>query len=238
MEDLSDGRAGDSVVGCSAQEAELIVRQMASFHAQWWESPRLSQWQWLSEVYDISDEAKTIEFFLSSLQLFRQKYGNLLPGFAVDTAEQGIRQIPELYSLLDAGPGTLTHQDLQPDNMRFDLPDAPVGIFDWRLVTTAQGARDISLFLGSSMPVSQRRSEEDNLVGLYHRSLVEAGVHNYTFESLLCHMKPCFLYYFLRAILAGAYGDYSSERGTRAIKTLIERNIAIVADYNLSEVLS
>lgn len=39
LEDLDSGRPGDQVAGCSLQDAELAIRQVATMHAAWWGNP-------------------------------------------------------------------------------------------------------------------------------------------------------------------------------------------------------
>src|SRR5207247_7445859 len=36
LEDVSGGRQGDVLHGCSVEDAELVVDQVAPFHARWW----------------------------------------------------------------------------------------------------------------------------------------------------------------------------------------------------------
>ena len=47
LEDLAPALVGDQVAGCSTDEAELAIRELAKFHATWWESPRLAKLDWL-----------------------------------------------------------------------------------------------------------------------------------------------------------------------------------------------
>src|SRR5260370_14563586 len=42
LEDLGDRRLGDQLKGCSAEDALAAIRQLASFHAEWWDSPKLN----------------------------------------------------------------------------------------------------------------------------------------------------------------------------------------------------
>jgi hypothetical protein len=47
LEDLGDRRSGDQLQGCSAQDALLAIRQLASFHAEWWDNPKLETIDWV-----------------------------------------------------------------------------------------------------------------------------------------------------------------------------------------------
>jgi len=46
MEDLAPARVGDQVVGCSKAQSELAIRELAKFHAAWWDSPSLAELDW------------------------------------------------------------------------------------------------------------------------------------------------------------------------------------------------
>ena len=47
LEDLAPGRSGSTVAGCSSEQAELAVHEIAHFHAAWWETPELERLDWL-----------------------------------------------------------------------------------------------------------------------------------------------------------------------------------------------
>ena len=52
LEDLAPAVSGSRVAGCSPNQAELTVRHIARFHADWWESPQLNKKSWLSNARD------------------------------------------------------------------------------------------------------------------------------------------------------------------------------------------
>ena len=43
IEDLAPAVVGDHAAGCKLSEAELAIREIAKFHAAWWEHPRLEK---------------------------------------------------------------------------------------------------------------------------------------------------------------------------------------------------
>ena len=47
MEDLGDARMADQVSGASLADAQAVMDVAAQLHAEWWESPRLDELQWL-----------------------------------------------------------------------------------------------------------------------------------------------------------------------------------------------
>lgn len=236
LEDLA-GRAGDNLVGCSTGEAEKLFGRIAAFHARWWESVQLSRWKWLPS-YGEDYPAWMSYRLLKAWPIFRRKYDEMLSGWVVSAAERALRQIPEIFQTFAAGPTTFTHGDFALDNVRFDLPDAPLVLYDWQLVRRAPGARDISWFLVRSLPISQRRADEDYLVRSYYEALVEAGIHDYSLENLHHHIMLGYLVAFLIIISAGANADFSSKRGRQHITARIERNIAVLKDHDVWQALT
>ena len=49
LEDLAPAGSGSSVAGCSIEQAELAIHQIASYHAAWWEDPQLEEIGWLTD---------------------------------------------------------------------------------------------------------------------------------------------------------------------------------------------
>ena len=47
LEDMSDAQQGDSVAGCSMDEARRCIGQLARFQASWWDSPLLDRLSWM-----------------------------------------------------------------------------------------------------------------------------------------------------------------------------------------------
>jgi hypothetical protein len=231
LEDLTDGRGGDVLAGCTLAEAELLLRMIATLHARWWNSPQLPSWRWLPG-YDTEPNLATDDY-LAAWPRFRERYAALIPGWAVETAERALACVPEIRALLGAGPPTFTHGDLGLDNARFDLGDAPVVLFDWQISMRAPGARDVSWFLVRSLPVEQRRAQEAHLLRIYHEALVSQGVRGYSLESLWRHVQLGVLLALPLVISAGVNIDFSSERGKRVIEARIVRNIAMIEDHDV-----
>ncbi len=231
LEDIAGGRGGDVLAGCSTAEAELLLREIASLHARWWNSPRLSEWKWLpgydSETNPVTDD------YSRPWPLFRQRYGRLLPPPAAETAQQALARVPAICRLLACRPQTFTHGDLSLDNARFDLPDAPAVLFDWQMSMRAPAARDVSWFLARSLPVVQRRAEGEHLVRVYHAALVEAGVSGYPLEQLWHDIKLAALLALPIIISAAVNIDFGSERGRRVVEARITRNVAMLDDHGV-----
>src|SRR5258706_7138349 len=47
LEYLGDRRLGDQLKGCSAEDAFAAIRQLAPFHGEWWDRPKLKTIDWV-----------------------------------------------------------------------------------------------------------------------------------------------------------------------------------------------
>lgn len=233
LEDLSEGRSGDSVVGSSLADAELLLRNIAPFHAQWWNSPLLTELGWLSKIADNTDDVLTQSNFDRGWELFQEKHLGKLPHSVIPLAGRAMSHAAEILHLLDFGPYSLVHQDLQPDNIMYDLPSTPIAIIDWQLILKGPAARDLAFILSHSLPTEARRAEEDHLIAVYHSGLVQAGIHDYSIEVLRKHMHAFLLFYFLRVIMFGAFADFPSKRSQQHLQAFIERTTAAVKDHQV-----
>ena len=54
---------------------------------------------------------------------------------------------------------------------------------DWQTITVAHPARDLSYFVGTSLPTHERRAMEKVLAQSYDEGLLCRGVEDYTFEQ-------------------------------------------------------
>ncbi len=52
LEDLAPARCGDQLEGCGIDDARLAVRELAKFHAAWWQKPELASMDWMLMVDD------------------------------------------------------------------------------------------------------------------------------------------------------------------------------------------
>ena len=182
LEDLSAGRFGDDARGCAVPDAELVVDSLAAFHAHWWGSQRLSEFEWLPA------------FGNASLQIERlqNRRGAFLEHFGVNVPTE-VRELTgrldphhvRLLETLQGPPVTLLHVDCHLDNMVFvgTEDSTKVMLFDWQGVSKGLGAVDLSLFLISAS--SEKKPLDDvRLLRRYHAGLVAHGVDGYPFDRL------------------------------------------------------
>lgn len=183
LEDLAPARNGDTVAGGSVDEVTSVLLALALMHARWWQDRTLGEQSWTRLPSMLAPSAQA-EVFEQAWPLFVDK---LSPSDVdASAAKEWISR--ELHgaatTLLETGPRTLIHNDVQPDNLFF-IPQAgrPVVFLDWQLATYGRCVVDVACAIRSTLDIAIRRRVEPALLRRYHRALVEAGVQDYPFEQ-------------------------------------------------------
>ena len=109
MEDLAPARVGDQVVGCPIEHAELAVRELAKFHAAWWDSPRLAELDWVWPFNHPVRSAAAQGAYQAAWGPFQEIWGKQVPRAAAGAR----REVPRCHP---GAPGhaRLTARDDQP----------------------------------------------------------------------------------------------------------------------------
>ena len=237
LEDLGRSRQGDSLAGCSLDEARQIVRQLAAFHAQWWESPRLARLDWLP-----SRETEALAFrklYEPARQSFLEKAGDLMPPGLRQLADSLPGHIARIKALLSKPPRTIVHGDFRLDNCYFPSgvgSPSPL-VLDWEFCGIGRGALDLATFVCEILPPAQRRREERGLLAEYHSALESGGVTGYSIEQCWIDYRLSLLDIFALWIVSGAFCDYSGLRATTFLSNTLARLDAAISDHSPLDLL-
>jgi Ecdysteroid kinase-like family len=182
LEDLSGGRQGDVLEGCSIEDARLVIDQVAPFHARWW-GDRASVSRFAVAGRDPRERQ---ERFDGQYDLFIERYGDRLPPGISDVVERLRSRLADVASALDTRQKTLIHGDLHLDNLLFDArgDGRSVTVLDWQTVSIGSPAWDVALFLFGSLSVDDRRTAESELFDRYVGLLSAHGVRGFSSEDL------------------------------------------------------
>ncbi len=194
LEDMAPRRPGNQIAGCSPTEAELALRELAVFHAGWWESPRLDEMgEWLpgpgDPFFDIVEGA-----YLQGLPRLISEFSHFLSDSVVALAQ---RVATSFKDSTDRGSGrrphTFLHGDFRLDNMMFSRRGGMMEftLLDWQLPYRANPMCDVVYFLVGNFDPAFRRANEDHLLRSYHDELVAAGVADYPFEQCVEDYRAC-----------------------------------------------
>ncbi|SNR82674.1 Phosphotransferase enzyme family protein [Haloechinothrix alba] len=157
-------------------DAEDMVRELATYHAAFWESPRLSaDLGKLRGTYEWQDNLnRRVGFARRTRVGFRRAMDVLPPELRARGAEvfPGFMRSLELHR---RGPRTLLHQDVHLGNWLRDA-DGGMGLYDWQCVAQGHWALDYSYALACGLAPEDRRAWEEELLELYLEQLKASGV--------------------------------------------------------------
>lgn len=238
MEDLGDRRLGDQLQGCSAQDAFAAIRQIASFHAKWWDNSKLRTIDWVPVAEsDISKGG--LALCPVAWPSFLQRIGASLPDDFREIGEQLSGQIGDLLDRFRDRPRTFCHGDYRLDNLFFGLrPEhAPITVVDWQIAIQCIGTFDVGYFVSQSLPPALRREIELELLRTYHDRLVELGVTNYSFGDCIEDYRFTLMFCLCYPIIAGGLGDPNNQRGVALVQAMTERCVSAIRDWKAFEFL-
>lgn len=223
-------RFGDHVAGCTAPEARVVVTSLARMQALNWNSERLAQCGWLRPPE--RDRVGTAALYRAMLPKWEQQRKSIAPPGLIRAAHA----LGECYEAwVDshlAGPWTLVHGDCRPDNIAFD-ESGEMLLFDWQAARRSAASRDLAYYI-ASLATDVRRAHENELLELYHRTLIANGARDYSIEQVRTNHRRSMGSALSTTVIAGGLMDFSSERGQKLMQVAIERMSAVVEDHNFA----
>jgi hypothetical protein len=150
LEDLTAGRLGDALLGCSLDDAALVLERTASFRTSGEGFPR-----WEDRL------ATRQERYDASVDVFLERFGDGFPAEIRALAERLRSRLARVLTPLLERDETLIHADLHLDNVIFDGDRAV--IVDWQTACVAHPAFDFVNFVYSSLSIEDRRTAEREL---------------------------------------------------------------------------
>jgi thiamine kinase-like enzyme len=229
LEDLEPVHFGDVEKGCSEDEAGQVMDKLANLHAQWWNDPRLKDYDWLSE-------------FTTSLDRFFERRNIFLERFASDISDD-IREFTlsigpdclKVFGCLEEIPTTLVHVDMHLDNIAFSTSDSEIILFDWQGVAKGRGAIDVGAFLSSSFGKSQQLK----LIERYHAGLINRGVLDYSQEQCKIDCRVAMLRWWIGTVcgLGSEFASTWKGRQARLTKQSVQRRCLSIREYKLAELI-
>ena len=237
LEDMAPARVGDNVAGCSNEDAELAFREIAKFHAAFWEIPRRTELEWMS---NFAQEADIEQGRYQRLwKPFLAKVDRVMPPALLDIGQKLSDNEARIKRQLGEPPRTIVHGDYRLDNMFFGTSEAGPSftVIDWQGPTLGRGVADLGYFVAFCMDPEQRRATESGLLKVYHSLLLERGVGGYDFDQCLYDYRLSLLHHLERVVKAIAVLDVSSERGQMFVETVLKRFDSALTDHDAMELM-
>ena len=183
LEDLAPAVQGDQIRGCSPEQAQLALENLAGLHGSRWCAPSLDDAPWLSRA--TPDVARMFSLVLA------ERTGGFIERYRERLAPEDQAILRDFAARCEAWLAGRTkrfapvHGDYRLDNLLFGTAagGAPIAAVDWQTLSIGQPGRDVGYFLGNAMPPEARRAHERDLVAAYHRALEARGVRDYGFDE-------------------------------------------------------
>ena len=123
LEDLAGSREFD--METAVEDVEVAVRYLASFHAMWWNHPRLRALDFLHYPGTSARELfvrQGLEGYAGALSVAKERLGSLFPGRLVAPTERLVTESERVVEAVqrDDGHSTLVHGDYHPLQLFFE----------------------------------------------------------------------------------------------------------------------
>jgi aminoglycoside phosphotransferase (APT) family kinase protein len=182
LEDLAPRQPGRQSNGCSQVQATFAVQNLSRLHASRWNDQALAKVDFLLPLTE-ARAAFLADLAQTATKQFIARYGHLLDADDVAVLRATAEVLFE-WQMNHPEPFSLVHGDYRLDNLMLHPEEKDVVVVDWQTLAVALPARDLSYFIGTSLPIEQRRAEEEQLVATYYEVLRAEGVSGYSFERL------------------------------------------------------
>ncbi len=235
LEDVAPAKQGDQMEGCTLEQARLAVVEATKLHAPFLNNPILEETPWLNRSKGSAASFRPLlkDFYKG----FRERYeGQIEPEiFAMgERYYGGMDDYPEPVH----EPFSLVHSDYRLDNMLFATPEGgpPITVVDWQTVTCGSPMSDVSYFIGAGLLVEERRAHEEELVKLYHETMLASGVTDFSWGKCWDQYRANSFAGFMMAVLASMLVERTA-RGDEMFLTMARRHGQQILDLDAEEFL-
>jgi aminoglycoside phosphotransferase (APT) family kinase protein len=216
---LEDLGADDQVVfgqarPLSPDEAVPVVQALARMQAALWQSPRFDgDLAWLKRPTSTTN--RRVEKAVTSLATkpCLERYGASMPEAMQNAVRLVASERDRLEVLWGREAHAFSHGD--PHLGNFYTRSGRPGFYDWQVCQIAQGTRDLTYFLVTSVDREQLPARERELVGRYRDALVEAGVQAKPLDELMEEVRLHVLMVLIAVTVTAAASTMQSEAVVR-----------------------
>jgi hypothetical protein len=239
MEDLSEYRLGDQVVGCDLQQARDGMVWLGRQHAAFWDRVDDPSLDFLPYVYPSFSSDGLRQGCEAGWDAMVEAFADVLPEHVRGLKDRYLAALPGLFGWMATPPLTVIQGDFRMDNLFFGAHDAhePLIAVDWQGCLRGRATQDVGYFMSGSLPIELRRAHERELIGLWHAELVANGVTGYSVEDAWEDYRRGVLYVWVIAVVIAGTLDRTNERGTQWMSEMLARSVAAIDDLGLVELL-
>ena len=219
------GAPGDAL---TADQAALVVEQLARLHAQFWQKASLDhEYRWLAGPVRRWEDRLGTALAVPLMQRGLRRAGSTVPTALHAPAVHYARQRRHVMRVLADGPRTLVHHDVHPGNLFWQ--QSQPGLLDWQLVRIGEGIGDVAYFLATALTPEIRRTCEARLLARYEQVLLDHQIAALDATPLWHRYRAHLTYPFEAMVVTLAVG------GMMALESnleLIRRAAAAIEDHD------
>ena len=237
LEDLSDRRMEDQVVGCQSVDALTAVNTLIDLHAHWWEDPKLDSLAWLPKLADPPYPQVIAGMFKQAWPRALEILGDQINATYRDYGDRYGELVAWFCEKGTEPPVTFVHADYRLDNLFFaNGHDEPLTVVDWQLSFRGRAGYDVAYFLSQSLTTDARRGCEKELKDAYHDGLASRGV-DYPKDEFEQDYRRTVAFCFCYPIIAGGQIEFTNDRGRELVSDMLDRSIRAIEDNNALDIL-
>ena len=173
--------------------AESMVRQMATYHAAFWQSPRFDDdLRWIQSALRWQRNVNAVLPFKRRSLVGFDRSAAALPAELRPRKAEIYPAFMRSLILNSKAPETLLHSDVHLGNW-YVTDKGQMGQHDWQALTKGQWALDVSYALSCALRIEDRRAWEHDLLEIYLEALAARGVDAPDFgAALLAYRQQMF----------------------------------------------
>jgi len=235
LEDLSDTHfQTEWPVPPTLELCEVAIDCLASFHAFWWNDPRLET-EFRQKVTKGNYWTGRLNEAINKLPAFLDFIGDRLSAERKRIYEKVLASSYQHWMPDSTRNGkTFLHGDIHFWNFLFpkDPSKNEIRIFDWNSWDIGKGTNDLAYMMGLHWYPDLRQRSEQILLKRYHNNLLDQGVSDYSWDDCwLDYRESCIMNLFIPV--------WQWQRGNSSIVwwSHLERSFLAFADLGLMELL-
>jgi hypothetical protein len=176
LEDLAPAGQGDQLAGCSPDEAERAVVEVAGLHGPTFgATPLRDAHAWLMRPMVGTGAPGMAPIMQSLYPAFCERYADRIDPDVAALGERLVGKLESYYA--NEGPWSVIHGDYRLDNLLFGTSEGgpPVAVVDWQTHLWGDPLADVSYFIGAGLVPDDRRAHERALVESYREAMAALG---------------------------------------------------------------
>lgn len=186
LEDVVDARPPRQREGGTTEDVRAALEVLARFHAAHWMDAELAaEHPWIVRADTAPRLAQAA--YVRNRDEFVGHLGAQLPPGTMARVDAVQHRVPDVLTRLAAPPWTLLHGDFRLDNVLV-RENGDLVVLDFQLPRWGRCANDVAYFIVTALDPSARDAE-DELLRLYHDTLVGEGITDYGYDDLVADVR-------------------------------------------------